>query len=90
MQEAVIVEALRSPIGKFQGALAGLPASDMGGQENMSAALHALPHTSSGQRMGNWQMIDTMITEGLWCAINNCHMGQTAEYVAAAAVDAMQ
>jgi len=150
MQEAVIVEALRSPIGKFQGALAGLPASDMGaqviraviqrsgidpaliddvilgqvlcagegqntarqasinaglphsvpaltinrvcgsgleavalarqairsgdadaiiagGQENMSAALHALPQSRTGQRMGNWQMID---------------MGQTAENVA--------
>ncbi|MEE9334015.1 MAG: acetyl-CoA C-acetyltransferase [Granulosicoccaceae bacterium] len=165
MQEAVIVEALRSPIGKFQGALSGLPASDMGGQviraliqrsgidpaliddvilgqvlcagegqnparqasiaaglphsvpaltinrvcgsgleaialarqairsgdadaiiaggqENMSAALHALPHSRTGQRMGNWQMIDTMITDGLWCAINNYHMGQTAENVA--------
>ncbi len=165
MQEAVIVEALRSPIGKFQGALSSLPASEMGGQviraviqrcgidptliddvilgqvlcagegqnparqasiaaglphsvpaltinrvcgsgleaialarqairsgdaeaiiaggqENMSAALHALPHSRTGQRMGNWQMIDTMITDGLWCAINNYHMGQTAENVA--------
>ena len=165
MQEAVIVEALRSPIGKFQGALSSLPASELGGQviraviqrcgidptliddvilgqvlcagegqnparqasiaaglphsvpaltinrvcgsgleaialarqairsgdaeaiiaggqENMSAALHALPHSRTGQRMGNWQMIDTMITDGLWCAINNYHMGQTAENVA--------
>ncbi len=165
MQEAVIVEALRSPIGKFQGALAAMPASEMGGQviaallqqsgidpaliddvilgqvlcagagqnparqasiagglpqsvpaltinrvcgsgleaialarqairsgdadaiiaggqENMSAALHALPHSRTGQRMGNWQMIDTMIVDGLWCALNNYHMGQTAENVA--------
>lgn len=165
MQEAVIVEALRSPIGKFQGALSSVTASDMGGQviralvkrsgidpdlvddvilgqvlcagagqnparqagiaaglpqsvpaltinrvcgsgleavalarqairsgdaemiiaggqENMSAAMHAVPHSRSGQRMGNWQMIDTMITDGLWCALNNYHMGQTAENVA--------
>ena len=104
MQEAVIVGALRSPIGKFQGALAGLPASDMGGQvirsgdadaiiaggqENMSAALHALPHSRTGQQMGSWQLIDTMITDRLGCAINNYHMGQTAGNVAAAAVEAM-
>ena len=48
----------------------------------MSAALHAVPHSRTGQRMGNWQMIDTMITDGLCCAINNYHMGQTAENVA--------
>jgi len=53
-----------------------------GGQENMSAAVHALPSSRSGQRMGNWEMIDTMITDGLWCAMNNYHMGQTAENLA--------
>jgi len=53
-----------------------------GGQENMSAAVHALPSSRSGQRMGNWEMVDTMITDGLWCAINNYHMGQTAENLA--------
>jgi len=50
-----------------------------GGQENMSAAVHALPSSRSGQRMGNWEMVDTMITDGLWCAMNNYHMGQTAD-----------
>jgi len=53
-----------------------------GGQENMSAAVHALPSSRSGQRMGNWEMVDTMISDGLWCAINNYHMGQTAENLA--------
>ncbi len=53
-----------------------------GGQENMSAAVHALPSSRSGQRMGNWEMVDTMITDGLWCAMSNYHMGQTAENLA--------
>ena len=53
-----------------------------GGQENMSAAVHALPASRKGQRMGNWELIDTMITDGLWCAFNNYHMGQTAENLA--------
>lgn len=53
-----------------------------GGQENMSSAVHALPSSRSGQRMGNWEMVDTMISDGLWCAINNYHMGQTAENLA--------
>ena len=53
-----------------------------GGQENMSAAVHALPSSRKGQRMGNWEMVDTMITDGLWCAMNNYHMGQTAENLA--------
>jgi len=53
-----------------------------GGQENMSSAVHALPASRKGQRMGNWELIDTMITDGLWCAFNNYHMGQTAENLA--------
>ena len=53
-----------------------------GGQENMSQAPHALPNSRNGQRMGDWQMTDTMIKDGLWCAFNDCHMGITAENVA--------
>ena len=53
-----------------------------GGQENMSQAPHALPNSRNGQRMGDWQMTDTMIKDGLWCAFNNYHMGITAENVA--------
>ncbi|MEC7221923.1 MAG: acetyl-CoA C-acetyltransferase [SAR324 cluster bacterium] len=53
-----------------------------GGQENMSQAPHALPNSRNGQRMGDWQMTDTMINDGLWCAFNDYHMGITAENVA--------
>ena len=53
-----------------------------GGQENMSQAPHALPNSRNGQRMGDWQMTDIMIKDGLWCAFNNYHMGITAENVA--------
>ena len=52
-----------------------------GGQENMSQAPHALPNSRNGQRMGDWQMTDTMIKDGLWCAFNDYHMGITAENV---------
>ncbi len=53
-----------------------------GGQENMSLSPHALPRSRSGVKMGDWAMKDTMITDGLWCAMNDCHMGDTAENVA--------
>ena len=53
-----------------------------GGQENMSAAPHVLPKSRSGQRMGNWPLIDSMITDGLWDAFNDYHMGVTAENLA--------
>ena len=53
-----------------------------GGQENMSASLHALPGSRDGQRMGDWKMIDTMIVDGLWDVYNKYHMGITAENVA--------
>ena len=53
-----------------------------GGQENMSASPHVLPGSRDGMRMGNWNLIDTMITDGLWDAFNHYHMGTTAENVA--------
>ncbi|RBW48754.1 acetyl-CoA C-acetyltransferase [Marinobacter sp. F3R11] len=52
-----------------------------GGQESMSLAPHVLPSSRNGQRMGNWTMIDTMITDGLWDAFNDYHMGITAENI---------
>jgi acetyl-CoA C-acetyltransferase len=52
-----------------------------GGMENMSMAPHAL-HLRSGTKMGNAEMIDTMIKDGLWDAFNSYHMGMTAENVA--------
>jgi len=53
-----------------------------GGQENMSASPHILPNSRNGQKMGNWQMVDTMVQDGLWCAFNDIHMGITAENIA--------
>jgi len=53
-----------------------------GGQENMSAAPHALPNSRDGQKMGPWSLVDTMIVDGLWDAFNGYHMGQTAENLA--------
>ena len=53
-----------------------------GGQENMSAAPHVLMGSRDGQRMGDWKMIDSMITDGLWDVYNQYHMGTTAENVA--------
>jgi len=53
-----------------------------GGQENMSAAPHVLPGSRDGQRMGDWKLVDTMITDGLWDVYNQYHMGTTAENVA--------
>jgi acetyl-CoA C-acetyltransferase len=53
-----------------------------GGQENMSAAPHVLPNSRDGQRMGDWKLVDSMITDGLWDVYNQYHMGTTAENVA--------
>jgi len=53
-----------------------------GGQENMSAAPHVLQGSRDGFRMGDAKLIDSMITDGLWDAFNNYHMGATAENVA--------
>ncbi len=52
-----------------------------GGQESMSLAPHVLPNSRTGQRMGNWSMIDTMVNDGLWDAFNDYHMGITAENI---------
>jgi acetyl-CoA C-acetyltransferase len=55
-----------------------------GGQENMSASPHVLLGSREGQRMGNWNMVDSMIVDGLWDVYNQYHMGITAENVAKA------
>lgn len=52
-----------------------------GGTENMSAAPYAVPTGRYGARMGNTQMVDTMIKDGLWDVYNDYHMGITAENV---------
>ncbi len=53
----------------------------VGGQENMSLAPH-VAHLRSGARMGDVKLVDSMIKDGLWCAFNGYHMGNTAENVA--------
>ncbi len=53
-----------------------------GGQENMSASPHAVPNSRNGTKMGEWKLVDTMISDGLWDAFNDYHMGVTAENIA--------
>ena len=52
-----------------------------GGQESMSQAPHCI-HLRNGVKMGDAEMVDTMIRDGLWDAFNGYHMGNTAENVA--------
>jgi len=52
-----------------------------GGQESMSQAPH-VAHLRNGVKMGDFQMVDSMIKDGLWDAFNGYHMGNTAENVA--------
>jgi len=53
-----------------------------GGTESMSNAPYLMKGARWGYRMGNAEVIDSMLNEGLMCAIGNCHMGMTAEEVA--------
>ena len=50
-----------------------------GGQENMSLSNYIVPGARTGLRMGHSQIVDTMISDGLWDAFNDYHMGITAE-----------
>ncbi|SDN25041.1 acetyl-CoA C-acetyltransferase [Bacillus sp. OK048] len=53
-----------------------------GGMENMSLSPYLLPKGRTGYRMGDGKVIDSMIQDGLQCAINSYHMGVTAENIA--------
>jgi len=53
-----------------------------GGMESMSNAPYLLPKAREGYRLGNGELIDSMIHDGLWCAFENYHMGCTGEVVA--------
>ncbi|KOP51978.1 acetyl-CoA acetyltransferase [Pseudomonas coronafaciens pv. porri] len=53
-----------------------------GGQENMSLSNYVMPGARTGLRMGHAQLVDTMISDGLWDAFNDYHMGVTAENLA--------
>ena len=54
-----------------------------GGQENMSLSNYVIPGARTGLRMGHSQIVDTMISDGLWDAFNDYHMGVTAENLVA-------
>ncbi len=54
-----------------------------GGMENMTLAPYLLPKAREGFRIGHQQVIDSMITDGLWDPYNNLHMGNCAEQCAA-------
>jgi acetyl-CoA C-acetyltransferase len=53
-----------------------------GGMESMSNAPYLLPRVREGLRMGDGQLLDSMINDGLWCAFEECHMGNAGEVVA--------
>lgn len=53
-----------------------------GGMESMSRAPYILPEARWGYRMGTGKIVDSMLSEGLTCAIEHCHMGITAENIA--------
>jgi acetyl-CoA C-acetyltransferase len=53
-----------------------------GGMESMSNAPYLVPKAREGYRLGNGELVDSMIQDGLWCAFENYHMGCTGEVVA--------
>ena len=53
-----------------------------GGMESMSNAPYMLPKARTGYRMGNGELVDLMIHDGLWDSFNNIHMGLAGEYLA--------
>jgi acetyl-CoA C-acetyltransferase len=53
-----------------------------GGMESMTNAPYLLPQAREGYRLGNGVLVDSMINDGLWCAFENYHMGNTGEVVA--------
>ncbi len=53
-----------------------------GGMESMSNAPYLLPKGRTGYRMGNGEVVDAVVNDGLWCAFENIHMGEEAEIIA--------
>ena len=53
-----------------------------GGMESMSNAPYILAKARTGYRMGNGELIDSVVHDGLWCAFENIHMGEEAEIIA--------
>src|SRR5258708_11198578 len=53
-----------------------------GGMESMSNGPYLLPKARTGYRMGNGEIVDSVVNDGLWCAFENIHMGNEAEIIA--------
>ena len=53
-----------------------------GGMESMSNAPYLLPKARTGYRMGNGELVDSVVHDGLWCAFEDIHMGSEAEIIA--------
>jgi acetyl-CoA C-acetyltransferase len=53
-----------------------------GGMESMSNCPYLLPRVREGLKMGNGELLDAMVIDGLWCAFEQCHMGNAGEVVA--------
>ncbi|MFZ2422619.1 MAG: acetyl-CoA C-acyltransferase, partial [Anaerolineae bacterium] len=53
-----------------------------GGMESMDMAPYLLPQARSGYRLGNAELVDAVVHDGLWCAFEHHHMGNSAEWVA--------
>jgi acetyl-CoA C-acetyltransferase len=70
--QAVIEAARQVALGEAEVVVAG-------GQESMSLAPHLLPGSRGGKKMGSWELLDSMISDGLWDVFNDYHMGITAE-----------
>jgi acetyl-CoA C-acetyltransferase len=73
--KAVMLAANGIKVGEIEIAVAG-------GMESMTNAPYLLNKARAGFRMGNVDMIDSMIHDGLWCAFDDWHMGNTGEVVA--------
>ena len=64
-------------------ALGDIDIAIAGGMESMSNAPYLLSRSREGLRMGDANLVDSMIHDGLWCAFEHCHMGMSGEHVAA-------
>src|SRR5438552_18626190 len=53
-----------------------------GGMENMNIAPYLLPNDRFGYRLGDGEIVDSTVQDGLWCAIEDCNKGSKAESVA--------
>jgi acetyl-CoA C-acetyltransferase len=73
--KAVMLAAQGIAVGDIDIAVAG-------GMESMSSAPYLLPRVREGLRMGDGKVVDALITDGLWCSFENCHMGISGEVVA--------